>query len=136
MSDGTATEDEKAAYRSNLIGCWGISDLTRIQGAITQLTADLEARGINVATSGVIFWPNVFITKGMVIQILNNIELILRAYIRPVSAPAVPSAEGEMTFTKANDIETILFLVDSILDKHKAGMKRFSGTLYSGEYII
>lgn len=130
MRKGTATNVQRNLYMAGLVGCWGRSDVNRIQIAVNQIATLLRAKGKDITVSPVTITPNRAMTLEHLNQIMANIKLLRDAYYVKSSTPDIPSLTGEMTIEKANAIEQNLLDISLLLDGEIASY-RYSGTQFN-----
>lgn len=127
------TPEEQAEYLSPLRGRYNASDLNRVQAALEYVSNRLQEEGYilspypywNITVQA---WP----FPDIVQKYLDVLKEMRSCFSMPASTPAVPRSFENMSYTTANDIEKILYDVDTLLTG--AEQSRFcSGDVYSGE---
>lgn len=112
-------------------GSYNYTDLNRVAGAVLYVAEELEANGYSVTVTAKQGWTETDIpTQADIDQYLADIAEIRSALPVPADAPEVP--EMPLDYRKANDIESILILVDQLV-QNIAKSWFYSGDLYSNE---
>lgn len=116
---------------SNNKGSYNYTDLNRVAGAVLYVAGELAANGYSVTVTGKQGWTETDIpTQADIDRYLADIAAIRGAMPVPSDAPEVP--EMPLDYQKANDIESILILVDQLV-QNIAKSWFYSGDLYSNE---
>lgn len=111
---GTATDAEKSEWLAGMKGAYNASDLNRVGSAVEYLTDTLYTMGYNVPTVPKDNWTGTDIPMQSQMDIyINNIQLLRD--ILPYVAPDAPDAPENLTFEQANNIEEILYTLESVL---------------------
>lgn len=111
---GTATDAEKSEWLAGMKGAYNASDLNRVGSAVEYLTDTLYSMGYNVPTVPKDNWTETDIPVQSQMDIyINNIQLLRD--ILPYVAPDAPDAPENLTFEQANNIEEILYTLESVL---------------------
>lgn len=111
-------------------GCFSISTLNRIEGAVEEIVQKMKDFGSLISAETKV-WAigDVFFISDFN-RILNNI-LYLRSKIKVLpDTPNVPAPE--FTYTALNSIEKILFDLKTLLENAEKSFV-YSGEIYSGE---
>ena len=112
-------------------GSYNYTDLNRVAGAVLYVAEELEANGYSVKVTAKQGWTETDIpTQADIDQYLADIAEIRSALPVPADAPEVPTMP--LDYRKANDIESILILVDKLV-QNIAKSWFYSGDLYSNE---
>mgnify|MGYP006978914163 CR=1 FL=1 len=112
-------------------GSYNYTDLNRVAGAVLYVAEELAASGYSVTVTAKQGWTETDIpTQADIDQYLADIAEIRGALPVPAGAPEVP--EMPLDYRKANDIESILILVDQLV-QNIAKSWFYSGDLYSNE---
>lgn len=112
-------------------GSYNYTDLNRVAGAVLYVAEELEANGYSVTVTAKQGWTETDIpTQADIDQYLADIAEIRSALPVPADAPEVPTMP--LDYRKANDIESILILVDKLV-QNIAKSWFYSGDLYSNE---
>lgn len=112
-------------------GAYNYTDLNRVAGAVLYVAEELEANGYSVTVTAKQRWTETDIpTQADIDQYLADIAEIRSALPVPADAPEVPTMP--LDYRKANDIESILILVDKLV-QNIAKSWFYSGDLYSNE---
>lgn len=131
MIDGTANDAERNEWLSgSMKGSYNASDLNRVGAAIEYLTEALYSMGYNVPTVPKDDWTETDIPMQSQMDIyINNIQLLRD--ILPYVAPDAPDAPENLTFEQANNIEEILYTLESVLLAMQENFKlRQANTLF------
>lgn len=112
-------------------GSYNYTDLNRVAGAVLYVAEELEASGYSVTVTAKQGWTETDIpTQADIDQYLADIAEIRGALPVPSNAPEVPTMP--LDYQKANNIESILILVDKLV-QNIAKSWFYSGDLYSNE---
>lgn len=134
------TAEEKSEYMGGMRGAYNATDLNRVGQAVsyladrfTDLPGELEAyreeKGVaddelyhvpydpsTVVVSPKQNWTVADIpTNSQVQTYLNNLLMLRRQLVLPADAPMVPTSLNNLTFDTANQIEYLLWLVNTAL---------------------
>lgn len=113
-------------------GSYNYTDLNRVAGAVLYVAEELSDNGYKVAVDGKQGWTeNDIPTQGDIDKYLADIEAIRSALPLPKNAPVTPGMP--LDYKKANDIESILLLVDKLIQNISKSWF-YSGELYSNEF--
>ena len=126
----SGTTDELAEWASDLKGAYNASDLNRVGSAVEYLTDTLYTMGYNVPTVPKDDWTGTDIPMQSQMDIyINNIQLLRD--ILPYVAPDAPETMQNLAFQGANDIEEILYMLESVLLAMQENFKlRQANTLF------
>lgn len=126
----TGTTTELSEWVSDLKGAYNASDLNRVGSAVEYLTDTLYSMGYNVPTVPKDDWTETDIPMQSQMDIyINNIHLLRD--ILPYVAPDAPDAPENLTFEQANNIEEILYTLESVLLAMQENFKlRQANTLF------
>ena len=114
MIAGTATEAEKAEWLGGMKGAYNAADLNRVGSAVEYLTDMLYSMGYNVLTVPKTDWAETDIpAQSQMATYLQNIQNLRDCL--PYVAPDVPETMQNLAFQGANDIEEILYTLESVL---------------------
>ena len=116
-------------------GYYNSEDLNRVGGAMVYLRDRLNENGYNVDIDPNSTWliSDIQTYSDMTLY-LNYVSIIRNQMSLPSYTPEVPDTMEHLTFSKANDIEKILEIVDEMLTKSLTFIW-YSGDLYSGEVL-
>lgn len=129
----TGTDEEKAEWLGNLIGCYNASDLNRVGAAVEYLTGWLNGLGYAVEATAKTNWTMKDTpTSGQMQQYLDAVSIIRSAIAVLPATPPVPEDMEKLTFNQANDIEQILTDVNLLLENIERSYI-YSGEVYAGE---
>lgn len=110
----TGTTEELAEWASDLKGAYNASDLNRVGSAVEYLTDTLYSMGYNVLTVPKTDWAETDIpAQSQMATYLQNIQSLRDCL--PYVAPDVPETMQNLAFQGANDIEEILYILESVL---------------------
>lgn len=126
----TGTTTELSEWVSDLKGAYNASDLNRVGSAVEYLTDTLYSMGYNVPTVPKDNWTETDIPMQSQMDIyINNIQLLRD--ILPYVAPDAPDAPENLTYEQANNIEEILYILESVLLAMQENFKlRQANTLF------
>ena len=114
MIDGTATEAEKAEWLGGMKGAYNAADLNRVGEAVEYLTDTLQSLGYSITTSPKTDWTEADIPmQAQMETYLENIQT-LRDRL-PYVAPGAPADMTGLAYQEANNIEEILYTLESVL---------------------
>ena len=127
------TADELAEWAGGLKGWYDYRDLNRVGEAIIYVRDRLKAVGEVIDVETRIDWTfNDLPTYGAIAEYLSNIQMLRSVLTVPVNTPETPVSGVLLNYEEANDIERILEIIDSLIDKIKHGYI-YSGEIYAGE---
>ena len=126
----SGTTDELAEWASDLKGAYNASDLNRVGSAVDYLTDTLYSMGYNVPTVPKDNWTETDIPVQSQMDIyINNIQLLRD--ILPYVAPDAPETAAGLSYQSSNNIEEILYTLESVLLAMKENFKlRQANTLF------
>lgn len=129
---GMGTE-QLAEYLSNLKGAYNASDLNRVESAVNYLVERLKITGNLINPLTKTSWTTYeYVTLSEAERYLHNIETIKSCFTLPDNVPDVPEDLNKLTFQEANDIEKILYVIDTIITNISQAWL-YSGDIFSGE---
>ena len=115
---------ERAEWAGGLKGSYNAGDLTRVDGNTAIIAQAVLAASLPVSVTGTKTWNMVDIPARIQMErIRQNVLALRNALPMPASLPAVPATLEQMTFTKANDIERILWMVNLLIDSIPKNMR-------------
>ena len=120
-------DNKKVRY--DLKGCLNVSDINRIEGNISFLSAKLIELGYSTDTTSKEWSRSGIPTKNDIDRILYNIRSLMTTFYQPTNAPSVPS--GMTSYKDINAIEENLYLIKELLECMKKSFK-VVGTFKSG----
>ena len=126
----TGTTTELSEWVSDLKGAYNASDLNRVGSAVEYLTDTLYSMGYNVPTVPKDDWTETDIPMQSQMDIyINNIQLLRD--ILPYVAPDAPETAAGLSYQSSNNIEEILYTLESVLLAMKENFKlRQANTLF------
>lgn len=129
---GMSTE-QLTEYLSNLKGAYNASDLNRVESAVNYLIERLKITGNHINLLTKTSWNiREWMTLSEAMRYLHNVDTIKSCFTLPDNVPDVPEDLNKLTFQEANDIEEILYMVDTIITNiSKAWL--YSGDIFAGE---
>lgn len=162
------SNEEKAEYMAGMKGAYNYTDMNRvgqavayIAGRMTALPGELDAYRAEKGVSDdpnyeVPYDPSTVVvsaktdwamgdtpTQSLVATFLNNLTVLRKQLVLPNDAPAVPSSLDQLTFSTANDIEYLLYVIyQTFLDveatlyrkiDYTVAMYAYAGISYCGE---
>ena len=138
MSDWTAeqlAEFNQAASK----GAYNYTDLNRVTEAMDYINGRLVSYGYSTTyhtveiAEGRTEWEEDDIpTIGMMTAYLANVAALRSALTVWADTPSVPADMAGLTYREANDIETILGIIETLINNMAAAWF-YSGDVYSGE---
>lgn len=127
------TAAEKTAWLAGLKGAYNAADLNRVEQAVNYVAGRLNAAGYPVTVSTPRGWAESDIpTKAQLDAYLADVAALRAVLPVPTGTPETPEDMDKLTYTEANDIESIILIVDTLLDNMMQSWF-CSGDLYSGE---
>lgn len=126
------TEEETQLWLSGMKGAYNATDLNRIENAVNYIAERYKTVGIFPVVNTKNIWSMTdFMTPAEAERYLNNLRVLRSKLTMPADAPEVPANMSKLSFEKANDIESLLLLIDSIITNITAAWY-YSGDLFSG----
>lgn len=122
---------------AELKGALNVSDLNRIENNTEWLKQQLLIHGyhtdeMNIKTN----WLNTdFIYLDDIDRIRQNVIELVDAYYDLIASPTIMLGEEPLIHTHINDVEKVIFDVNTILDR-MISYFRISGTFVSGQGVI
>lgn len=114
MIAGTATEAEKEEWLGGMKGAYNAADLNRVGEAVEYLTDTLQSLGYSITTAPKTDWTEADIPmQAQMETYLENIQTLRD--ILPYVAPDAPTDMTGLTYQEANNIEEILYTLESVL---------------------
>lgn len=170
MSDGwsSLTSDEQSEYMGGMRGAYNYTDMNRVGKAVKYIADRLTSipdelatyraeKGVGddsdydvpydastVVVSAKTNWAvGDTPTQSQVKTYLNNLTVLRKQLSLPTDAPGVPATLDNLTFTIANEIEYLLYLIDQTLTEVEADLYSkidraalafvYTGITYTGE---
>ena len=116
-------------------GSYNASDLNRVGSAMDYLRDRFNANGYHIQINPKTTWREIDVpTQSDMTLYLGDLGTLKSAIALPVYTPEAPASMEYLTFTKANDIERILEVIDAMITL-MVNAYWYSGELYSGELI-
>ncbi len=131
---GTATAAERAEFVAGMKGAYNATDLNRVGAAVEYLRNRLsDDAGTYVDVSPKTDWTETDIpTTEQAAQYISDVQNIRAAFILPDNTPPAPDSLSGLTYSQANDIETIFQNLDKTIESLKITLIT-SGEVFSGE---
>ena len=127
------TAEERSEWEIGLKGSYNISDLNRVQSAIRYLRDRFAGVGYSVELSDPKTWTKQDVpTQTDMVEYLADVRAIRGVLTLLATTPLVPETMVGLTYTKANDIEQILYDADRLLSNTIASFV-YSGDIFGGE---
>ena len=127
------TDAEKEEFLNPGKGAYNYTDWNRVGLAVLQIASNLKSAGNSVSVAAKTNWTMDDIpSTDQMEKYLSNIRAIRNALAVYNSTPSVPSQMRKLTISKANDIERILFDVDTLTNNMNKSYV-YSGEIYGGE---
>lgn len=131
----TGTDEELEEYRGELKGRYTDSDLNRVGAAMAYLRDRFNANGYEIQIDPKTTWREIDVhTDPDMTLFLGYLGTLKSAITLPVYTPEAPTSMENLTYSKANDIETILEIIDAMITL-TVNAYWYSGELYSGEAV-
>lgn len=112
---------------------YNASDLNRVGAAVQYVAERFTAQGYAVAVSPKTDWLASDIPTASELETYRQNIAALRALLAVMpNTPETPDSMAGLTYTEANDIERILFDLDTLLTNAALGWYQ-SGEIYAGE---
>ena len=133
------TEAEQAAYNAGLRGSYNAVDINRVESAVSELSAALNAAGYANITIPCEWSDGEIVTAAKWAQYLANVQALAGAYYTLAGSPALPAASDRLSFDGANAIERILADINLLIGGMKQTYRRCgtftAGNNYQRQYI-
>lgn len=112
---------------------YNASDLNRVGQAIQYLCNELYSRGYEVHVSPKTNWVEADIPLSSQMEhYLEDLRTIRAVLTQPSTTPVAPVDMEQLTYMEANDIESILFITNKLMEWMDSALY-YSGDLYAGE---
>ena len=116
-------------------GSYNASDLNRVGAAMAYLRDRFNSNGYDIQIDPKTTWREIDVpTQSDMTLYLGYLGTLKSAITLPEWTPEAPASMEYLTFTKANDIERILEVIDAMITLMVNGYW-YSGELYSGEAV-
>ena len=134
ISSGEATDVEINQFLSVLKGAYNYTDLNRVGEVVDYLRNRLsDDAGTYVEVSPKTDWAETDIpNQQQATQYITDIQNIRAAFLLPDGTPEAPDTLTGLTYSQANDIETILYRLNETIDALKITLIT-SGEVFAGE---
>lgn len=115
-------------------GAYNYTDLNRVENAVDYINQQLLACGYEAGVSAVRTWTAADVpTIGDMTRYLENIRAIRAALPVFSTTPHTPASLVKLTYSAANDIETILQDVETLVHNMIASFN-YCGEVFGGEF--
>lgn len=112
---------------------YNASDLNRVGQAIQYLADELFARGYEIHVSPKIDWVESDIPlRPQMEHYLEDLRKIRAVLTQPDTTPTSPLDMEQLLYTEANDIESILFITNKLMEWMDS-LYFYAGELFTGE---
>ncbi len=112
---------------------YNASDLNRVGEAIQYIADRLYTLGYEISVSPKTDWMEEDIPlPNQMTHYLEDLRTIRTILTQPQGTPPVPPDMERLLFSEANDIETMLSITDSLIDR-MVSIFFFAGDLFAGE---
>lgn len=112
---------------------YNVSDLNRVAEAMDWLADQLFALGYQCRVSPKTDWTKYDIPLALQMEYyLEDLRTIRDTLTLPVGTPDAPNTMNSLTYTGANNIETILSVTNALME-WMVSVFYFAGDLYTGE---
>lgn len=112
---------------------YNASDLNRVGEAIRYLADELFARGYEIRVSPKTDWAECDIPlASQMAQYIEDLRKIRETLTQPPTTPLLPESMAGLTYTGANDIESILCITDELMQWMDSAYF-YAGDLFAGE---
>jgi len=112
---------------------YNASDLNRVGQAIQYICDELYSRGYEVHVSPKTNWVEADIPlPSQMNHYLEDLRKIRAVLTQPSTTPAAPPDMEQLVYTEANDIESILFITNKLMEWMDS-IYFYAGDLFAGE---
>ena len=112
---------------------YNAADLNRVGQAIQYLADALFARGYEIRVSPKTDWAESDIPlSSQMAHYLDDLQSIRETLTQPPTTPSLPESMAGLTYTGANDIESILRITDELMQWMDSAYF-YAGDLFAGE---
>lgn len=109
------------------------TDLNRVGQAMDWLADKLFELGYQIIVTPNVSWARTSIpVASQMAHYLDDLRKIRETLTQPSSTPEVPSTMNGLTYSKANDIETILSVTNALIE-WMVSVFFYTGDLFAGE---
>ena len=128
------TEEEQSEWKGDLKGAYNVSDMNRVNAAMSYISGRLEGFGYDngYADQGITWTDGDKPNQDQLTAYLDNVKAVRAALAVLPTTPPAPDDMAGLTYIEANNIEQILLDVDDLLTRMSAAWY-YSGDLYSAE---
>lgn len=118
-----------------LKGCYNITDMNRVEAAVTEIAAELNSAGYAVTVNPRTYAESDIIRRSDFAAYLADVQTIRDAIAVRATTPELPAADAKLDYVGANNIEKILADLDELLGWMKYSQK-YCGTFAAGQTIL
>ena len=112
---------------------YNASDLNRVGQAIQYLADELFAKGYEIHVSPKTNWAEADIPlSSQMTHYLEDLRKIRAVLTQPSTTPSAPADMEQLTYTEANDIESILSITNTLMEWMDSAYF-YTGDLFAGE---
>ena len=127
------TEAEKTEWLGAMKGCYGHTDMNRVEGAVALLAGKISALGYLYSPSVKMNWTKEDVpTRADFERYFGNVEGLRNAIPVLATTPSAPTVYSKLSYRTANDLEKILLDVNLIASNVTKAW-HYAGELYTGE---
>lgn len=127
------TDEEKAEWLGAMKGCYGYTDMNRVEGAVALLAQKVSALGYLYSPTVKMNWTRQDVpTRADFERYLGNVEGLRNAIPVFPSTPSAPNIYSRLNYRSANELEEILLDVDLIANNIPKTW-HFAGEINVGE---
>lgn len=131
--NGTITTAERAEYLSGMKGAYNASDFNRVGTVIEYIAQKLHDNGYGLGLDVKTDWTTSDVpTADNTAYYLDAVNTLREWFVVLSTTPDTPTSLSNLTYTTANDIEQILYDLNTLLDKSQSFIY-YSSEIYSGE---
>ena len=129
------TDEEKTKFNAGR-GAYSFADMNRVGEAINYLVERLNASGERILdVEGITGYTAAdYITPEKSAEYLATVKAARAMFPVYSTTPSVPDSLAALSYSKANDIERILYDIDELITKSEQ-IWLYSGEIYSGEVL-
>ena len=127
------TADEKTEWQTAMKGCYGYTDMNRVENAVKLLAARLSELGYLYTPQVKTNWARQDVpTRDDMNRYFGNVSRLRRLVPVFPSTPPAPSTGDKLNYSRANNLEKILLDIDQVSEIIPKAW-HYAGELNSGE---
>ncbi len=127
------SEEERAEWLSPMKGCYGVSDMNRVEGAVMLIASRFNELGYLLYPETKTNWTKRDIPSWADMErYFDNVRLLREKLPLPLETPSVPAVGDRLDYITANNLEKILLEASRINDSIKTSWYQ-AGEINSGE---